>query len=91
MYCVIGEQRWRSRYSNWLWAGRPRGRISSLGRSRISLIFTSSSQPPIQWVAGILSPEVKRPGHEADHPRPTSAEFNNTWIYTSTPLYVFVA
>jgi hypothetical protein len=28
---------------------------------------------------------VKRPGREADHSRPSSAEVKNTWIYTSTP------
>jgi hypothetical protein len=32
---------------------------------------------------GALSPEVKRPGREADD-SPTSAEVKNTWIYTST-------
>jgi hypothetical protein len=26
-----------------------------------------STQPPIQWVTGALSPGVKRPGREADH------------------------
>jgi hypothetical protein len=25
------------------------------------------SHPPIQWVPGMVSPEVKRPGREADH------------------------
>jgi hypothetical protein len=35
------------------------------------------------------SPEIERPGLEADHSPPTSAEAKNTWIYTSTPPYVF--
>jgi hypothetical protein len=30
-------------------------------------------EPPILWVPG-----VKRPGHEADHSPPTSAEVKNT-------------
>jgi predicted lipoprotein with Yx(FWY)xxD motif len=34
---------------------------------------------------------AKRTGREADHSPLTSAEFKNRWIYTSTPLYVFVA
>jgi hypothetical protein len=38
-------------------------------------------QPPIQWVLGALS-MVKWPGREADHSPPTSAEVENTWIYT---------
>jgi hypothetical protein len=33
-----------------------------------------STQPPIHWVPGALSPWVKRPSREADHSAPTSAE-----------------
>jgi hypothetical protein len=32
------------------------------------------TQPPIQWVQGALSLGVKRPGREADHTPPSSAE-----------------
>jgi hypothetical protein len=32
------------------------------------------TQPPIQWVLGALSLVVKRPGREADHSPPSSAE-----------------
>jgi hypothetical protein len=32
-----------------------------------------------------------RQGREADHSPPTSAEVNKIWIYTSTPLCVFMA
>jgi hypothetical protein len=46
-----------------------------------SRLFSTSSrlalgptQPPIQWVPGVLSPGVKRQGREADHSPPTSAE-----------------
>jgi hypothetical protein len=35
------------------------------------------TQPPIQWVLEALSPEVKRPGHEADYLPPSSAEVKN--------------
>jgi hypothetical protein len=31
-----------------------------------------------------LSPAVKRPGHEADHSHPPSAEVKIRWIYTCT-------
>jgi hypothetical protein len=55
-------------------------------------LFTTASrtalgptQPPIQWVLGALSLEVKRPGREADHSPPSSAEAKNAWNYTSTP------
>jgi hypothetical protein len=44
-------------------------------------LFTTASrtaleptQPPIQWVPGALSLGVKRPGREADHSPPSSAE-----------------
>jgi hypothetical protein len=65
--------------------------------SRIFL-FSAFSRPalgptelPIQWVPGALSPGVKRPGCEADHPTPTSAEVKKMSIYTSTPPYAFMA
>jgi hypothetical protein len=43
------------------------------------------TQPPIQWVAGAPSLEVKWPGHEAGHSPQSSAEVKNAWSYTSTP------
>jgi hypothetical protein len=49
------------------------------------------TQPPIQWVQGVLSLGVKRPGREAGHSPPSSAEVKNEWSYTSTPQYVFMA
>jgi hypothetical protein len=33
-----------------------------------------STQPPIQWVPGALSPGVKRQGRKADHSPPSIAE-----------------
>jgi hypothetical protein len=42
------------------------------------------TQPPIQWVPEALSLGVKRPGREADHSPPSSAEVKNVWRYTST-------
>jgi hypothetical protein len=51
--------------------------------SASSTTVLGPTQPPVQWVLGALSPGVKRPGREADHSTPTSAEVN--WIYTPTP------
>jgi hypothetical protein len=34
-------------------------------------------QPPMHWITGSLSPEVKRPGLEADHSPLSSAEVKN--------------
>jgi hypothetical protein len=55
-----------------------------------SFLFPTLSRP-IQWVTGDLSPGLKRPGREADHLPPASAEVKKTWIYTSTPPYAFMA
>jgi hypothetical protein len=34
-------------------------------------------QPPIYWVQGAISQGVKRPGRQADHSPPSSAEVKN--------------
>jgi len=45
------------------------------------------TQPPIQWVAGTLSLGVKRPGREADHSPPSSAEFKKiVELYLRSPV-----
>jgi hypothetical protein len=38
-----------------------------------------------------LFPQVKRPGCEAHHSPPTSAEIKNTWFYTATSPYALMA
>jgi hypothetical protein len=50
--------------------------------SRLALGIT---QFPIQWVPGALSLGVRRPGREADHLPPSSAEVKYAWSYISTP------
>jgi hypothetical protein len=44
------------------------------------------TQPPIQWVPGAISLGVKRPGREADHSPPSSAEVKE-WVelYLNSP------
>jgi hypothetical protein len=49
------------------------------------------TQPPIQWVPGVLYLGVRRPGREADHSPPTSAEVENAWRYIPIPQYDFLA
>jgi len=43
-----------------------------------------STQPPIQWLTGALTPGAKRPLYESDHSPTPSAAVMNTWSYTST-------
>jgi hypothetical protein len=88
---LTSEPGQRSRYSDWLRTGRPRGRSSSPGRVKNFLFSTSSrpalgpTQPPFQWV-----PVERRPEREVDHLPLTNAEVNKTWIYTSIPPYSFM-
>jgi hypothetical protein len=94
---IIHEFGWHSWYSDWLQTGWPTVQSSSPSREKTFFLSMSSRpvlgpiMPPIQWVLEALSPGVKHLGCEADHSPPTSAEVKNTWIYTSTPLYVFMA
>jgi hypothetical protein len=57
-------------------------------------LFTTASrtalgpaQPPIQWVLGVLSLGVKRPGREADHSPLSSAEVKEcVELYLHSPI-----
>jgi hypothetical protein len=59
------------------------GRGSIPSRSKIflfSIVFRLAlgpTQPPAQWERGDFSPDVKRPGREADHLPPSTAEVKN--------------
>jgi hypothetical protein len=71
-------------------------RFYSRRRLGIFLITASRTaqeptQPPIQWVPRALSLGIKRPGREADHSPPSSAEVKDGWSYTAIPQYVFMA
>jgi hypothetical protein len=70
---------------------------TTLGRNQrffphytISRPSQGPTHPPVEWVPGVTSPRVKRPGRKADHSPSTSAEVNKTWIYTS-PHHVLMA
>jgi hypothetical protein len=64
-----------------------------------SRIFSSPCRPDRSGVhptsypmgTGGSFPGVKRPGREADHSTPVSAEVKKMWIYTSTPTNAFMA
>jgi hypothetical protein len=61
--------------------------------SPLRLVQTGSVALPASYPmdTGGFSLGVKRPGHKAVHWPPTSVEVKKTWIYTSTPPYIFVA
>jgi hypothetical protein len=59
-------------------------------RRRFSLLHNVQrpNQHPSQWVPGPLSTGVKRPGREADHSPPSSAEVKNGGdIHPPHPVY----
>jgi hypothetical protein len=68
------------------------GQGSIPGRSIDSSLLHSVStgpgatQPPIKWVPGALSADVKRPGSEADYSPPSSAEVRVVELYLHSPI-----
>jgi hypothetical protein len=61
--------------------------------SLLHIVQTGSGVHPTSYKMGTGGSflGVKRQGREVDHSPPTSAEIKEMWIYTSTPLYVFMA
>jgi hypothetical protein len=84
------QDRVSSWYSDWLRGSSP-GTVKNFLFSTWSRPALGSTQPPIQWVPGVLSLGVKRPGRESDHSPPANAEVKKMWIYTSNPPYAFMA
>jgi hypothetical protein len=60
-------------------------------RQEVCIFFTASrlvlgpTQSAIQWVAGALSPGIKRSGREADHSLPSSTDFKNVGAIPPLP------
>jgi hypothetical protein len=65
--------------------------ISTSHLTTASRTALGPTQPPIQWVPGALSLGLRRPGREADHSPPSSADGYLEWSYTSTPQYASMA
>jgi hypothetical protein len=58
------------------------------------VVQTGSEAHPASYpmgTGGSFHGGVKRPGIEADHSPPASADVKKTWIYTPTPTYAFMA
>jgi hypothetical protein len=86
---------YRNQYSDFLQAGRPRGRSSS-PRWFKTFLFSTPSRPPthppsIKCIAESLFPRSKRSEREANHLPPASVEAKKSWIYRSIPRCVFMA
>jgi hypothetical protein len=91
----------RSWYSDSLRAGKASDQSSSPGKvttfhcsisSRPALGANAAPYPmDSEVLSGGGGGGVKRLGHETDLSLPTSAKVKTTWIYISTPPYVFMA
>jgi len=66
------------------------GLIPSRVRNSSLCLHVQTTQPPVQWVLGALSPGVKWLRHEIVLSPPSSTEVKNVWSYTSTPPYVLI-
>jgi hypothetical protein len=58
--------------------------VSVLDEGKHFFLFSTASrqvlgptEAPIQWVPGVLSPGIKRPGREAEHSSQCSADVKN--------------
>jgi hypothetical protein len=72
------------------WVGGGGGGGGSNGSSKRSTKF-GHIEPPIQWVLGALSLWLKRPGREADHSPPFSAEVKQCVELYLYSQYAFMA
>jgi hypothetical protein len=87
----------KSRIAQWYSAGLRSGRSEVRVLAVAGNIFlqhrvqAGSVANPASYPMGTraLFLGVKRPGREADHSPPSSAEIKNTWSFTSTPHYAF--
>jgi hypothetical protein len=63
------------------------GRVKNFLFTTLSKPALGSTQPPIKWVPGPLSPEVKRQVREADHSPQVSTEIKkNMTVYIHSPI-----
>jgi hypothetical protein len=56
-----------------------------------SRMAMETTQPPVLWVSGAVSPKIERPGLLAYHSPPSNVKVKNAWSYISLPPYVFVS
>jgi hypothetical protein len=92
-WCLVMHRRYSVSIVARIRAGRPGFDFQQGQRTFLFATASTSAlgptQPCTQWIPGTLSPWAKRPGREADHLPPSSAEIKNAWSYISTLLYIF--
>jgi hypothetical protein len=57
---------------------------------KISKQAPGPTQPPVQWLSGTVSPEVKQPKYETEYWHSRSTGVKNSWSYTYILSYVFM-
>jgi hypothetical protein len=95
-FSLIPKPKRLKRYGDGIRAWRPRNRTSMHNRSIFPFFIVlrpglSPTQPPIQWVKGVLSPRVEQPEVRSYHSPLCSAEVKNARNVIFTPPYVFMA
>jgi hypothetical protein len=69
-----------------------RGSIPGMGKiflfSTASRLALGLTQPPIEWVPGVIFLGIKRVGREGDH-SPSSAEIKNGGAIPSLPIRLY--
>jgi hypothetical protein len=50
----------------------------------MSRLVVGPTHLPLQWILGVLFPELKQLGHKTDHSPPSTAKVKNAWSYIST-------
>jgi hypothetical protein len=73
-YFIQSVQRWATGWMIGVLGFDSRWGLGIFLFTTVSRMALGHTQPPMQWVPGALSLGVKRPGREADHSPPSSAE-----------------
>ena len=72
-----------------------RGSISGGGKifllCKARRLALEPTQPPIQWLSGNVSSEVKQPKYEDEYWHSRSSEIKNSWSFTYSLSDVFMA
>lgn len=77
--------------------GQPKNRCSIRSQRKMKFSFYAVSKPTLIPTSGLftgsrnLFVQKQRSGRTSEHSTPTSTQVKNSWIYTSTLLFIFIA